>query len=270
MYIHIWKLSSRTFFLRKNLCDVKVLRLITFGTRLAWLRQFSTFLFPARPSGHRILANETNHSFSIKAMPNFLGNFFSRLVAGAEQVPSRKDTPQTAGSLRSEYKFGATLGQGAFGLVREATLLRTGEKFAVKTVNKSLLLKKERERLAYKAKQAKLREKGNAGNSASQRKEEPKNESALSIVEREISILKMSGGHPNLIELVDFIETKDDYYLFFPLCSGGELFSRIASAGRFNERDAAVVMATVSNAVAFLHAKGIIHRLVFPTVEASR
>ncbi|KAI9026152.1 kinase-like domain-containing protein [Hyaloraphidium curvatum] len=203
-------------------------------------------------------------------MPNFLSGFLNRLTGGLPEAPptrpsSAKEPPPATAYKRADYAFGATLGQGAFGLVKEATYLRTGEKYAVKTINKSLVLKKEKERQAYKAKQAKLKERigtGKAGTKGSgPQQQQPV--SPLSIVEREISILRRV-KHPNVIELVDVFETRDNYYMVFPLCTGGELFGRIAGAGRFNERDAAIVMATVSNAVAFLHARGIVHRDIKP------
>ncbi|KXS19508.1 Pkinase-domain-containing protein [Gonapodya prolifera JEL478] len=66
--------------------------------------------------------------------------------------------------------------------------------------------------------------------------------------------------HPHIIRMYDHFETKDKHYLVFEMATGGELHERIAERGHFNERDAAIIMATLINAIGFLHKHGVVHR----------
>lgn len=85
------------------------------------------------------------------------------------------------------------------------------------------------------------------------------------MIKRETFVLSLM-HHPNIIRMLDSFETKDKHYLVFELATGGELFDRIVKRGKFTERDAAVVMATILNAVVYLHEQPneIIHRDLKP------
>lgn len=72
------------------------------------------------------------------------------------------------------------------------------------------------------------------------------------MVKRETYVLRLM-RHPNIIRLIETFETSEKYYMVFELATGGELFDRIVERGKFTERDAAIIMATVINAVAYLH-----------------
>ncbi|KAI9029307.1 kinase-like domain-containing protein [Hyaloraphidium curvatum] len=132
---------------------------------------------------------------------------------------------------RREYRFEKVLGSGTYGEVRLATFLPTGQQYAVKVVKKSFLV-------AHKK---------------------------SGMIKRETFVLGLV-QHPNIISMHDVFETKDQWYIVFELATGGELFDRIVERGRFTERDAAVVMATVLNAVVYLHEQPneIVHRDLKP------
>ncbi|KXS18367.1 Pkinase-domain-containing protein [Gonapodya prolifera JEL478] len=66
--------------------------------------------------------------------------------------------------------------------------------------------------------------------------------------------------HPHVVELIEWFESRTHYHLVFELATGGELFDRILERGSFTEKDAAVIVATVLSAVAFLHDHDIVHR----------
>ncbi|KAJ3092117.1 hypothetical protein HK102_010542 [Quaeritorhiza haematococci] len=128
------------------------------------------------------------------------------------------------------YRIKKKLGQGTFGVVKEAVDIRTNETVAIKSIKKRAL-----------------------EDSPGQRE----------MVEREIEILKRI-QHPNVISMKDFFETKEKYYLVFELATGGELFDRISQRGKFTERDAAWIIFQILNAIAFLHDHDIVHRDLKP------
>ena len=50
--------------------------------------------------------------------------------------PTRPHTRVEEGAVERKYTFGGVLGQGSFGIVKEVTSRVSGERFAVKIVNK--------------------------------------------------------------------------------------------------------------------------------------
>lgn len=80
---------------------------------------------------------------------------------------------------------------------------------------------------------------------------------------REVEVMKVM-DHPNIIKLFETFENKRNIYLVMELCEGGELFARILEAGRFSEREAAIVMQQVLRAVFYMHEHNITHRDLKP------
>merc|ERR1719213_466251 len=91
-----------------------------------------------------------------------------------------------------KYILGKTIGEGTFGKVKIGTHILTGEKVAVKIL--------ERERI--------------------------KEVADVERVAREIHILKRV-RHPHIIQLYEIIETPTQLFLIMEYCSGGELFDHI-------------------------------------------
>ncbi|KAL7415961.1 kinase-like domain-containing protein [Mrakia frigida] len=128
-----------------------------------------------------------------------------------------------------QYKTGKTLGSGTYAVVKEAVHIVTGKYYACKIISKKLMEGREH------------------------------------MVRNEIEVLKrVSQGHPNIVGLIDYFETKSNLYLVFDLCTGGELFDRICAKGNYYERDAAHLVFTVASAVKYLHDQGIVHRDLKP------
>lgn len=128
-----------------------------------------------------------------------------------------------------QYKTGRTLGQGTYAVVKEAQHIKTGEFFAVKIINKKLMEGREH------------------------------------MVRNEINVLKrVSQGHKNILTLVDYFETLNNLYLVTDWARGGELFDRILAKGSYFERDAANLVRSITEAVAYLHDNGIVHRDLKP------
>jgi len=144
-----------------------------------------------------------------------------------------------------EYKTGRTLGQGSYATVKEAVQVRcflpvplaaretlrfnikikTGKRFAVKVISKSLMRGKE------------------------------------SMILNEIQVLKkISKNHANIVTLYDYFETPNNLYLVMDLCTGGELFDRICEKGSYYEEDAADIIRIVCDTIQYLHDQNIVHR----------
>lgn len=69
--------------------------------------------------------------------------------------------------------------------------------------------------------------------------------------------------HPNVVQLHEFLESRDYYYLVLELCQGGELFHQIVRLTYFSEDLSRHVILQVANAIRYLHEeKGVVHRYV--------
>ncbi|KAF1323286.1 Camk/camk1 protein kinase, variant 2, partial [Globisporangium splendens] len=80
----------------------------------------------------------------------------------------------------------------------------------------------------------------------------------------EISVLRRVKRHPNIVELIDVFETAREVHLVLELCTGGELFERLADKGPYSEADCVRHVHDMAYAVQYLHANGIVHRDLKP------
>ncbi|KAI2489558.1 serine/threonine kinase [Fragilaria crotonensis] len=62
--------------------------------------------------------------------------------------------------------------------------------------------------------------------------------------------------HPNIVRPVETFEYRHSLYLVMELCSGGDLYAR----DPYSEDDAARIVQSIINAVAYMHRQGISHR----------
>ena len=129
-----------------------------------------------------------------------------------------------------DYLLNDEIGSGGFAKVVQAIHIPTGEKVAVKIMDKAQIF------------------------------QEPLN---LNRIQREIAILKIV-RHKNIIKLYELMETPNKIYLVMEYCNGGELFDYIVSKQHLTERQACRFFQEIINSIEYLHSLNIVHRDLKP------
>lgn len=130
-------------------------------------------------------------------------------------------------ALLGQYRLEKTIGCGGFAKVKLATHILTGEKVAIKIMQKQLLMED------------------------------------LPRVKQEIQAFK-SLSHPNICKLYQVVETDTHYFLVMEYCCGGELFDHIVEKQRLSEEEARCFFRQIVSAVSYLHSQGYAHRDLKP------
>uniref|UniRef100_A0A8C0R287 BR serine/threonine kinase 1 n=1 Tax=Canis lupus dingo TaxID=286419 RepID=A0A8C0R287_CANLU len=146
----------------------------------------------------------------------------------AYHLPHPHPHPPQHAQYVGPYRLEKTLGKGQTGLVKLGVHCITGQKVAIKIVN--------REKLS---------------------------ESVLMKVEREIAILKLI-EHPHVLKLHDVYENKKYLYLVLEHVSGGELFDYLVKKGRLTPKEARKFFRQIVSALDFCHSYSICHRDLKP------
>ncbi|XP_058467948.1 probable serine/threonine-protein kinase pXi [Malaya genurostris] len=81
---------------------------------------------------------------------------------------------------------------------------------------------------------------------------------------REVETFHHCQGHPNILQLLEFFEDEEKFYLVFEKINGGPLLTRIQENVCFSEYDAAQIIKEIASGLDFLHKKGIAHRDLKP------
>jgi calcium-dependent protein kinase len=132
--------------------------------------------------------------------------------------------------ITQHFNLGKQLGQpGQFGVAYLAVRKSDGKDFAVKSISKERFFHQRKHRDKY-----------------------------VEAFKQEIEILK-SLDHPNCIKLHQVFEDESNLFMVMDICKGGELFDRIQSKGSYSEKEAAGVIRQITEAVRYLHEKGIAH-----------
>ncbi|XP_025109273.1 MAP kinase-interacting serine/threonine-protein kinase 1-like [Pomacea canaliculata] len=90
------------------------------------------------------------------------------------------------------------------------------------------------------------------------------NSLSRSKVFKEIEIFQICKGRENILNLVEYFEEDDRFYLVFDKMVGGTLLANIERRGHLTEREASLVVRDIAKALDFLHSKGIAHRDLKP------
>ncbi|CAF0859393.1 unnamed protein product [Didymodactylos carnosus] len=119
------------------------------------------------------------------------------------------------------------LGTGAHGVVKTCRNKLTNEEYAVKIINKHRHPNRNR-------------------------------------VFKEIDIYYHCRGCDNILNIIDFLEDDESFYLVFQKMEGGPLLKHIMNRGSLTEREASLIVHDIANALNFIHAKGMSHRDLKP------
>jgi MAP kinase interacting serine/threonine kinase len=71
-------------------------------------------------------------------------------------------------------------------------------------------------------------------------------------------------ANDSIIQLVDYFEETDKFYLIFEKAYGGHLLNQINKRGKFNDVESAAVIVKLASALKYLHSRGIAHRDLKP------
>ncbi|XP_035855994.1 serine/threonine-protein kinase DCLK2 isoform X6 [Sander lucioperca] len=132
-----------------------------------------------------------------------------------------------ASPILEKYKVGKVIGDGNFAVVKECVERSTGKEFALKIIDKAKCTGKEH------------------------------------LIENEVAVLRKV-KHPNIIMLIEEVDTPSELYLVMELVKGGDLFDAITSSAKYTERDAGVMVYNLAGALKYLHSTNIVHRDIKP------
>lgn len=81
---------------------------------------------------------------------------------------------------------------------------------------------------------------------------------------REIEMFYHCQKHTNIIQLLEYFEETDKFYLVFEKAEGGPLLAHIQKRIHFTENEASQIVKNLAEALKFLHQRGIAHRDLKP------
>ncbi|KAL1023741.1 hypothetical protein UPYG_G00045430 [Umbra pygmaea] len=130
-------------------------------------------------------------------------------------------------AILDKYKVGKVIGDGNFAVVKDCVERSTGMEYALKIIDKRKCSGKEH------------------------------------LIENEVAVLR-TVKHPNIIQLIEEVDTPTELYLVMELVKGGDLFDAITSSTKYTERDASVMVYNLAGALKYLHNMNIVHRDIKP------
>ena len=129
----------------------------------------------------------------------------------------------------SNYKYIKTIGEGTFGKVKLAIHILTGEKVAIKILQKNLI----------------------------------KGQKQYERIQNEIKYLKLL-NHPNIIKIYEVIENDSSFFIVMEYATGGELFNYIVLKEKLDEKETSFFFYQIIQGVRKIHEKKICHRDIKP------
>ena len=143
--------------------------------------------------------------------------------------------------IKGNYILEETIGEGAFAKVKLGKHIYTGEKVAIKILNKNKLFQDIND--------------GNSNNDIILKD--------IKKIRKEINILKRL-KHRNVIQLYEIMESKTNLYIIMEYCEGKELFDYIVKNKFLSEKEACFFFQQIIDGVEYLHLSNITHRDLKP------
>lgn len=131
--------------------------------------------------------------------------------------------------LSLHYTVIEKIGNGSFGKVYKVKHKLTGQKRALKVINKSIINYQDDDKKFLK----------------------------------EIELLSKL-DHPSIIKVYEYFIENNNFYVVQELCNGGELYEQIYKIDSFTEKSAAQIMKQLLSSVVYLHLNCIVHRDLKP------
>ena len=163
---------------------------------------------------------------------NFKKNntLFQQIKSSLNQEKSKRIfVVQKRDKKKGNYILGETIGEGAFAKVKLAKHIFTGEKVAIKILNKEIISKN----------------------------------SDIKKIKKEITILQKL-KHKNIIQLYEIMETNKSLYIVMEYCEGKDLFNYISKRKHLTEREACRYFQQIIDGVEYLHLSNVTHRDLKP------
>uniref|UniRef100_A0A8C9VD21 non-specific serine/threonine protein kinase n=1 Tax=Scleropages formosus TaxID=113540 RepID=A0A8C9VD21_SCLFO len=202
----------------------------------SWRSHQSLFrvLFPVNgaPSSQMSTPRSTKSSSSSPTSPRSMRSFKVILATLMLVEPAFFSTVNgnrgtSASVILDKYRVGKVIGDGNFAIVKECVERSTGKEYALKIIDKAKCVGKEH------------------------------------LIENEVAVLRRV-KHPNIIMLVEEVDTPTELYLVMELVKGGDLFDAITSSTKYTERDASTMVFNLASALKYLHSLNIVHRDIKP------
>merc|ERR1711974_403001 len=141
----------------------------------------------------------------------------------------KKRSPMVGNTFSDLYKLtGQSLGEGSYGKVETCVNVFTGIEYAVKIIEKVPGLFSRSKML------------------------------------KEIEIYHLCRGEPNIIQLIEYFEEANCFFLVFEKMLGGPLLDHIRRRVCFTEAEASRIVQDLAGALKHLHKQGIAHRDLKP------
>merc|ERR1711936_182966 len=150
-------------------------------------------------------------------------------VMKARRKKKKKRSPMVGNTFSDLYKLtGQSLGEGSYGKVETCVNVFTGIEYAVKIIEKVPGL------------------------------------FSRSKILKEIEIYHLCRGEHNIIQLIEYFEEPNCFYLVFEKMLGGPLLDHIQRRVCFTEAEASRIVKDLAGALKHLHKQGIAHRDLKP------